>query len=238
MSLPTPASSPRSRAVLLDIEGTTTPISFVHRVLFPYAATQLDDFLAQHGAEPEVSAACRLILADRSPAESELGDREAVPAIVRRQMAADVKATGLKALQGLIWRHGYMSGALRSELYADVPPALTRFAAEGREVAIYSSGSRLAQQLIFRYSPFGDLTSKLCGYYDTEVGPKRAPESYRRIAAAWGQPAATIVFCSDIAAECEAAVSAGLQAVLLLRPGNPPLPPLLPYAIHADLSAI
>ena len=233
------SAPPSCQAILLDIEGTTTPISFVHRVLFPYAAARVSDFLAQHGDEPEVAAACRQILADRSPAEAACAsDSEAVLAIVRRQMAADVKATGLKALQGLIWRHGYESGALRSELFPDVPAALSRWIAQGRSVAIYSSGSRLAQQLIFRYSTFGDLTGQLAGYYDTEVGPKRDPASYRRIAAAWGQPAGGILFCSDIPAECQAAIEAGLQAVLILRPGNPPLPPGLPFSIHPDLGLI
>lgn len=232
-----PPAAPR-RAILLDIEGTTTPIAFVHRVLFPYAAAQVEDFLARHGRQPEVVAACRLILGDRGPAESALSDDAAVLAIVRRQMAADVKATGLKALQGLIWRHGYESGALRSELFDDVPAALARWQSAGNQVAIYSSGSRLAQQLIFRYSAFGDLSSFLCGYYDTEMGPKREPESYRRIAAAWGQEPASILFCSDIPAECQAAATAGLGAVLILRPGNAPLPPRQDFAIHPDLSLL
>lgn len=232
------SARPHGPAVLLDIEGTTTPISFVHRVLFPYAAAQVRDFLLHHGTEPEVIAACRLILADRGPQESALSDDDAVLAIVHRQMAADVKATGLKALQGLIWQHGYEGGTLRSELFSDVPAALSRWQAAGRPVAIYSSGSRLAQQLIFRYSNFGDLSSRISGYYDTEVGPKRDPESYRRIAAAWGQPASAILFCSDIPAECGAAETAGLQTVLILRPGNAPLPPQQPFSIHPDLSLL
>ena len=170
--------------------------------------------------------------------EPALARNAAVLSVVRRQMAADVKATGLKALQGLIWRDGYERGVLRSEVFADVPLALRRWQAAGRPVAIYSSGSSLAQQLLFRHTGFGDLTPLLSGFFDTELGPKREADSYRRIAAAWGQPPARITFASDVPAECAAAVAAGLHAVLIMRPGNPPLPPGLPCAVHADLSLI
>lgn len=225
-------------AVLLDIEGTTTPISFVHRVLFPYAAAALPGFLAAHAGEPAVAAVCDAIRADADASEAALGGTDAVLAVVRRQMAADTKATGLKALQGLVWAHGYQRGALRGELFPDVPDALHRLRQAGRAVAIYSSGSRLAQELLFRHSTAGDLTPLLDGYYDTTSGPKRDPASYARIAAAWGRDPAGILFCSDVAPECEAAAAAGMQAVLLLRPGNPPLSPGQPFAIHADLTRI
>lgn len=228
----------QNSAVLLDIEGTTTPIAFVHQVLFPYAAQAVEGFLRAQGADPAVMAACQQILADATDEERQAAPQQAVLAVVRRQMAADVKATGLKALQGLIWRDGYERGALQGQVFADVPDALGRFADAGRPVAIYSSGSRLAQQLLFRYSSAGDLSSFLSGYFDTQVGPKREAESYRRIAAAWGQSPSRITFCSDIPAECSAAVEAGLHAVLILRPGNPPLPPSLPFPVHADLRLI
>ena len=229
------SSAGSDHAVLLDIEGTTTPISFVHQVLFPYAAQAVEAFLQQHAHEQAVAAACHQILSDATPQEQALPQPAAVLSIVRRQMAADVKATGLKALQGLIWRHGYESGALHSEVFADVPAALRRWHAAGRAVAIYSSGSRLAQQLLFRHTAAGDLTSLLSGFFDTEQGPKQQAESYRRIAAIWGQPPERITFASDVPAECTAAAEAGLHAVLLMRPGNPPLPPHLPFAVHADL---
>jgi enolase-phosphatase E1 len=225
-------------AVLLDIEGTTTPISFVHQVLFPFAGHAVASFLPQHADDPAVAAACQQILADATEPERALPGHAAVISVVRRQMAADVKATGLKALQGLIWRDGYARGELKSQVFADVPQALRRWQATGRPVAIYSSGSRLAQQLLFRYTDFGDLTPLLSAYFDTEIGPKREAESYRRIAAAWGQPPTRIIFASDVPAECAAAAQAGLHAVLLMRPGNPPLPPGQPFAVHADLSQI
>ncbi len=225
-------------AVLLDIEGTTTPIKFVHRVLFPYAAAAVASFLSEHGEEPEVSAAGDAILKDATAAELSLARSDAVLSVVRRQMAADVKATGLKLLQGLVWRHGYESGILHGQVFDDVPLCLRRWHESGRSAAIYSSGSRLAQQLLFRYSTAGDLTPYLSGYYDTTVGPKREAASYARIAEAWGRPPAAILFCSDIPEECSAAVSAGMQALILMRPGNPPLPANVPFPIHADLTQV
>jgi 2,3-diketo-5-methylthio-1-phosphopentane phosphatase len=225
-------------AILLDIEGATTPIQFVHQVLFPYAATSAAEFLAAHVQEPEVQRACDAILKDATPSELALSGQEAVLAVVRRQMAADVKATGLKLLQGLIWRYGYESGTLRGQIFDDVPVCLRRWHEAGRAVAIYSSGSKLAQQLLFRYSTAGDLTPYLSGYYDTTVGPKRESSSYIRIAQDWGKQPASILFCSDIPEECTAATAAGLQALVVMRPGNSPLPPNIPFPIHADLTRV
>ena len=225
-------------ALLLDIEGTTTPISFVLQVLFPYAAGNVADFLMWHGEEPEVAAACRSILQDATPEERRLHGEAAVLAVVQRQMAGDVKATGLKALQGLIWRMGYEKGALRGQVFDDVPGSFARWGAAGRPIAIYSSGSRLAQKLLFRHSTAGDLSTAISASFDTEVGPKRDAASYRAIAQAWGQPPHRITFCSDVPAECSAAHAAGLNAVLIMRPGNPPLPALQPFEVHADLSAL
>lgn len=234
------SAPPSTSAVLLDIEGTTTPISFVHRILFPYAAAAVEEFLRLHRApdEPEVKSACAAVLADATPEERALGDTAAVLAVVRRQMAADVKATGLKMLQGLIWQRGYESGALRGELFDDVPGCLRRFHEAGRKVAIYSSGSRLAQQLLFRHSVAGDLTPLFSGYFDTTSGSKREAASYAKIAAEWGQPPERVTFCSDVPAECLAAATAGMQAVIIMRPGNPPLPAGLDFPIHADLLRI
>lgn len=228
-------------AVLLDIEGTTTPISFVHRILFPYAAAEVQRFLDENRADVAVQSAVRAILEDATADERTL-EREdplaAALAVVRRQMSGDVKATGLKALQGLIWKAGYASGVLRGEVYDDVPAAMQRWRTEGRPIAIYSSGSKLAQQLLFGHSTAGDLTPFLDGYYDTTIGSKREAKSYEAIAREWQRPANTIVFCTDIQAECEAALAAGMQSVLLMRPGNPPLPANLPCPVHADLSRI
>lgn len=225
-------------ALLLDIEGTTTSISFVFDVLFPYAAAQAPGFIAAHGEEPAVRQACELILTDARPEDRALPRAEQVLAVVRRQMAADVKATGLKQLQGLIWKHGYEQGAIKGHLFPDVPTCFAAWRAHGRDIAIYSSGSVLAQQLIFRHSVAGDLTPAIAGYYDTTSGPKREPGSYATIAAAWKREPAGITFCTDQVAEAEAAAAAGMNAVILMRPGNAPLPANLPFPVHADLTRI
>src|SRR3954468_1670478 len=163
--------------VLLEIEGTTTPISFVFDVLFPYAQKRIPDWLAAHRDEPAARAACEAILADATEDERRRGGIEAVRAVVRRQMAADIKATGLKQLQGLVWQHGYESGEIRGRVFADVPERLRAWQAEGRRAAIYSSGSVLAQQLLFRYSEHGDLTPLISAHFDTGVGGKREAAS-------------------------------------------------------------
>jgi 2,3-diketo-5-methylthio-1-phosphopentane phosphatase len=139
-------------------------------------------------------------------------------------MDADRKVTCLKALQGLIWRDGYHQGELQGVVFDDVPLALRQWQAAGTPIFIYSSGSVEAQQLLFRYSNHGDLTPLLRGYFDTTTGPKREAASYRTILGATGQSAPDVVFATDVLAEAEAAHEAGLQAVLVVRPGNAPLP--------------
>jgi len=225
-------------AVLLDIEGTTTAISFVFDVLFPYAAAALEPYLANNGHSPALQGVLDRVLGDATPSETALGRIAGATAVIRRQMAQDVKASGLKQLQGLLWQHGYESGAIKAHVFADVPVAFQAWTQAGRAVAIYSSGSILAQQLLFRHSTAGDLTPFLTGYYDTTSGPKREPASYTAIAAAWGLPPGGITFATDQPAEAGAARSAGMQAVLLMRPGNAPLPPGQAVAVHGDLRAI
>jgi enolase-phosphatase E1 len=225
-------------AVLLDIEGTTTSISFVFDVLFPFAAREVEPWLAAHGREPAAAQACAAVLADATPEERRLGDAKAVLAVVRRQMAGDVKATGLKQLQGLIWQHGYESGAIKGHVFGDVPRALRAWKDAGRQAAIYSSGSTLAQRLLFRHSEAGDLTPFLAGYYDTTSGPKREAASYAAIAKAWSLAPSEITFCTDQPAEADAARAAGMTAVLLMRPGNAPLPANQASAVHGDLLRI
>lgn len=226
------------RHVLLDIEGTTTAISFVYDVLFPYAAKRLPTFIVEAWQEPAVARACQSVLADATPEERALDVQAAVIAIVQRQMAGDVKAQGLKTLQGLVWREGYESGQVLGHVYPDVAPQFARWQTEGRAVAIYSSGSVLAQQLLFRHSLAGDLTPFLAGHYDTGSGPKREAASYLAIAHHWGIAPRDIVFATDQPAEAEAATAAGMHAVVLMRPGNPPLPAHLPFAVHSDLTAL
>ncbi len=225
-------------ALLLDIEGTTTSISFVFDVLFPFAARELEPFIAAHGATEPVKAALEAVRADATESERRLAPSAQAVAVVRRQMADDVKATGLKQLQGLIWEHGYRSGKIRAHVYPDVAPAFARWRAEARPIAIYSSGSALAQRLLFSHSEAGDLAGSIQDYFDTAVGPKREAASYRAISERLARAASAITFCTDQPAEAAAARQAGMEAVLLMRPGNAPLPPAQPCAVHADFARI
>ena len=225
------------RAVLLDIEGTTTPIRFVYEVLFPYARRHLGRYVEQHAASPgHASLYDRL----RDEHAADRAAAEAVPPWIDQPPAAragsirsylewlmghDRKSTALKSLQGLIWEAGYRGGDLVGEVFADVPVALARWRALRIDAGIFSSGSVLAQQLLFRHSTAGALTSLLRWHFDTTTGPKTDPESYRRIAAAMRTPVASVLFVSDVAAELEAARTAGMQTRLCIRPGNGPPPP-------------
>ncbi len=204
-------SSAGVAAVLTDIEGTTTAISFVHRVLFPFADARLDAFLDRHAADPEVAAALAEAAADPDAG----GD---VRAALHRWIVMDRKFGPLKTLQGLIWAEGYRAGALHSHLYDDVVPALRAWHATGVKLAVYSSGSVAAQKLLFGHTAHGDLTSLFGAFFDTATGAKREAASYARIAAALGLPAQKILFLSDVEAELDAAGAAGLATCQLVRP--------------------
>jgi enolase-phosphatase E1 len=196
-------------AVLLDIEGTTTPMAFVHEVLFPFARTAMPDFLARHGADAEVAAALaevRRLAPGREPAD-----------VLTHWMDQDAKVTPLKTLQGLIWRQGYADGVLHGRLYPDVAPNLRRWSVAGLRLAVFSSGSSEAQRLLFTHSPDGDLSGLFSGFFDTRVGSKREAESYDRLAIALGLPAAELLFLSDVEAELDAAAAAGLRTCQLVR---------------------
>lgn len=219
------------RGILLDIEGTTSSVQYVYEILFPYVRDMLGDFLRKHWNAAEVVRA-REQLAREAGADSFADwcgfmlqpEREAKLAVeVHRLMDADVKSTGLKDLQGLIWRQGFETGELHAHVFPDVPEALKRWRQAGKDVRIYSSGSIAAQQLFFGHTEAGSLLPYLNGHYDTTTGPKKEAESYRKIAAAWGQPANKLLFISDVPAELDAARAAGMQTVLALRLGNAPV---------------
>ena len=205
-----PPGSVPPRAVLTDIEGTTTAIAFVKETLFPFAAEALAGFLAAHGAEPEVAAILEEVRRAAPGREPE--------AVLRAWMAADSKATPLKALQGLIWRQGYADGRLQGHLWPDVAPCLRAWAAGGLRLAVYSSGSEAAQRLIFGHSTAGDLVPLFGGFFDTRVGGKREPASYAAIADRLGVGPGEILFLSDVAEELDAAAAAGMRACQLVRP--------------------
>jgi len=217
------------RGILLDIEGTTSPIAFVYDVLFPYASARLEAYFDAEGDSPACRAVCEQIGRDAGqPSVSAWTEatgkapRELAVAELRRLMDADAKTTGLKAWQGLVWEQGYRKGELVSELFDDVPAALRAWKAQGRDVRIYSSGSIAAQKLFFGHTRHGDLLPLLNGHYDTTIGPKREAASYERIAKQMELLPGEVLFASDVSAELDAARQAGMHTVLLVRPGNPP----------------
>jgi enolase-phosphatase E1 len=201
------------RAVLTDIEGTTSSIDFVHDELFPYARTHLRRFLREHAHEPAVRAELDEV---QRLEQRTLTDDEAA-GVLERWIAEDRKATPLKSLQGMIWRVGYEAGTLQGHVYADTPEFLRRWHADGRKLYVYSSGSEEAQKLIFGHTAYGDLTSLFSGFFDTRVGAKREADSYREIARRIGIDAGEILFLSDIGEELDAAREAGMQTCQLLR---------------------
>jgi enolase-phosphatase E1 len=216
-------------AILLDIEGTTTPIDFVSKQLFPFASARVEDFLQRNSGQAEIGAVIEELRAASqrdhgySAGSWASGDGEqaisGAAAYVRWLIAKDSKITPLKTLQGKIWEEGYRSGELKGGVYPDVAPALARWKKQGQRIAIFSSGSVLAQKLLFAHSTAGDLTSFLDAYFDTATGPKREAASYQKIAAALHLKAERFVFVSDVEAELDAARAAGMRTLLSLRPG-------------------
>jgi enolase-phosphatase E1 len=211
------------RAILLDIEGTTTPIAFVHDVLFTYARNHVREFLRVNADNEEVRADIALL--DDEYAEDVSKDRNPPPLVadyVEWLIAADRKSTGLKSLQGKIWRKGYEDGSLKSQVFADVAPAFERWQQRGLSINIFSSGSVLAQKLLFAHTEAGDLTRFIDDYFDTNVGKKIEADSYRRIAEKMKLRAHEILFISDVIDELKAAHDTGMKTLLSLRPGNAP----------------
>ena len=213
------------RAIVLDVEGTTTPVRFVYDVLFPHAREGMAAFLAAHLLDGVVHGAVAGLrvehamdtAAGRNPPAWGEDEAEAAAAYARWLMDEDRKATSLKSLQGLIWEEGYRSGVLRGRVYPDVPAAFERWKRAGKTLAVFSSGSVLAQRLLFTHSEAGDLERFLSAHFDTTTGPKTEPASYARIAAALGRPPAQVLFLSDVAAELDAARRAGMLTALVAR---------------------
>lgn len=197
------------KAILTDIEGTTSSISFVADVLFPYARERLGSYCAAHVAQTAS------ILADVQAIEP--GDPIAT---MTRWIDEDRKITPLKTLQGMIWDGGFRDGAFKGHIYPDAVVAMRRWHADGVKIYVFSSGSVAAQKLIFGFSEAGDLSPLLSGYFDTTTGPKREAIAYTRIADAIGMPVGDILFLSDVDAETEAARAAGMGALLIDREGG------------------
>ena len=222
-------SSAGIRGILLDIEGTTTPIAFVHDVLFTYARQHVRSYLVQHANALTDDIA---LLREEHTRDTSSGERpptftndpESIANYVYWLIDRDRKSTGLKSLQGKIWREGYTSGTLKSQVFSDVRPAFERWYTAGLRISIFSSGSALAQQLLFAHTEDGDLTTFISDYFDTNAGAKGDAESYRRIAKEMNLPPVEILFISDVVTELEAATEAGMKTRLSIRPGNQPQP--------------
>ena len=215
--------------ILLDIEGTTSSVSFVYDVMFPFVRRELDEYLHANWSSATLNEVCDLIAKDAGYEsfiawcgnETEVGKpQQLLREEVFRLMDGDVKATGLKTLQGLIWRSGFESGEMRAHIYDDVLPAIQAWNDVGCDVRIFSSGSIAAQKLFFGHTVVGNMLHLFRGHYDTTVGPKKEAASYRAIAKDFGLPATQILFLSDVPAELEAAHAAGLQTCLCKRLGN------------------
>jgi len=204
----------RVKAILTDIEGTTTPISFVHDILFPYARERLGNFCEAHASSRDVADI--LVAARRLDGRDHL-DLPGTIELLKQWMSEDRKAGPLKTLQGMIWRQGYESGVLKGQVYADAAQMLRRWHGRGLTLMVYSSGSEEAQRLIFGYSDQGDLVPLFSGFYDTRVGAKLEAASYRAIAKAAGFEPGEILFLSDHVGEIKAALEAGLQAICIDR---------------------
>jgi enolase-phosphatase E1 len=234
--------------IVLDIEGTVSPIDFVYQQMFPFVRRELHSFLQATWNDPLTRQACQKIAQEGDWAWGEqnlagipsLGasQRLQIQAEVLRLMDADVKSTGLKDLQGLVWKQGFESGELVAQLFPDVADALKRWQASGIQLFIYSSGSIAAQKLFFGHTDAGDLRPLLRGYYDTTTGPKREAASYRKIAAATAIDADRLLFLSDVSAELAAAQEAGFHVALALREGNASQPDAQRWPSFASLMEI
>lgn len=237
------------RTILLDIEGTTTPLTFVHDALFTFARSHIKDFLEQHRASVDVRADLAGLRqenwADMQAAlspptmdgDSSQSPLESTVSYIQWLMARDRKSTALKSLQGKIWEEGYQSGTLLAPVFDDVPRAFDRWYRQNRSIAIFSSGSVLAQQLLFLHTTSGDLTPYISGYFDTTIGAKIDAGSYQKIVAIIKRPAHEIAFISDSTVELDAASNVGLQVLFCARIGNRPQPPS-PHTRIGDFSDI
>lgn len=210
----------RIKYILTDIEGTTSSVHFVYEVLFPYFRTHLND-LTKHAQINEVKQAFSDVIEIAAQEEGiHLTTTEEVLACLHKWSEEDRKLTPLKALQGVIWKNAYETGAITGHVYEDVPTALNQWRARGLKIGVFSSGSIAAQKLLFHYSDFGNLSGHFSNHFDTTTGPKKEQTTYEKITQFLGLEAEDILFLSDISAELEAAAAAGLQTLQLLRPGT------------------
>lgn len=251
------------QGILLDVEGTTSSISFVHEQMFPFARKQLATFLKTQWKTPalrslvphliaDAGLSCQIEsqpFADGDPVAStgsveqveqalERLEQGAVLAAVNHLMDRDAKITSLKKLQGWIWKVGFESGDLVAHLWPEVASQIQCWQSNGVDLRIYSSGSVDAQRLFFGHTVAGNLLQNFSGHYDTQIGGKRDPASYRAIAADWNLDAAKVLFISDVLEELQAADAAGMHAVLSDRPGNLAVVDPHPYPVVQSFDQI
>ena len=216
------------KAIVTDIEGTTSSLSFVKEVLFPYSRANLADYVRLHAEEPQVK---KVLEETRQEAGAELDTEQSITQLIQ-WLDEDKKATPLKSLQGLIWEAGYQKGDFKGHVYPDAAACLKAWKAKGLDLYVYSSGSVYAQKLLFAHTGYGDLTPHFSGYFDTHIGGKKDRESYHKIAKQLGIPAGQLLFLSDIKEELDAAQAAGFQTLWLVRDGTPD-----PKAEHRQVSS-
>ena len=221
------------QVILLDIEGTTCPVDFVAKTLFPYAQVHLSQTLEKEKDEPRIAniiqeaidewhqdsdPTCQQMLAkakQSSPSNPQVAE------YLQHLIKSDRKSTALKELQGMIWKQGYECGELITPLFADVLPSLDAWAKRGMTLSVYSSGSVQAQKLLYEHTSQGDISDRFSHWFDTRTGPKLKAESYYQICQNLNKPEDSVLFISDHPGECDAALSAGLRTTFCLRPGNP-----------------
>lgn len=202
------------QAIVTDIEGTTTSVSFVYDILFPYAKRHLPDYIRAHAKDPVIA---KLLEEVRKEADLKNDQIENIIPVLNEWMAGDKKNGSLKALQGIVWEKGFLNGAFRGHLYEDAYRNLKKWHSQKIPLYVYSSGSVQAQKLLFGYSDFGDLTPLFSGYFDTAIGGKKESDSYVKIIQAIGKPASSILFLSDVVEELDAAKEAGMKTTLVSR---------------------
>ncbi|MFA5016593.1 MAG: acireductone synthase [Methylobacter sp.] len=216
------------KAIVTDIEGTTSSILFVKDVLFPYARANLADYVRNHADDPQVKPLLEDVCKE---AGSELSTEQIITQLIQ-WLDEDKKVTPLKSLQGLIWEAGYRQGDFKGHLYPDAAVNLKAWKTEGLDLYIYSSGSVYAQKLLFAHTEYGDLTPLFSGYFDTHIGGKKEQQSYDNIAGQLAIPANQLLFLSDIKEELDAAKAAGFETIWLTRDSTPD-----PQAEHRQVNS-
>jgi enolase-phosphatase E1 len=204
------------KAIITDIEGTTSSLAFVKDVLFPYARANLADYVRSNSGQESVK---KIMAATCQEIGTELDTEQVISQLIQ-WIDEDKKVTPLKSLQGLIWEAGYQQGDFKGHIYPDAVENLKKWKAKGLDLYVYSSGSVQAQKLLFAHTDYGDLTPLFSGYFDTQIGGKKEPQSYSNIAKKIDIPPEHLLFLSDIKDELDAAKTAGYQTVWLVREGG------------------